>query len=142
MAFPAAKSISYSTCSVHKEENEYVVLKALTSQVATSRQWRVMRRDEQVEGLKTWHIRGDAKAVTEFLDDHDDAEQSLVANVLTDACIRCEKAGKDGTMGFFVAAFIRDVDPSAQNGGLKHAGAEVSDTGADLEDEWSGFSDS
>lgn len=142
MSFPAAKRISYSTCSVHKEENEFVVLKALQSQVALSRKWRVLRRDEQIEGLRKWHIRGDAKAVAEGLQDHSDAEQHPDATVVTEACIRCEKAGGDGTMGFFVAGFIRDTDQPPQNGGSEYSGTNGAGNGADFDDEWSGFSDS
>ena len=142
MSFPAAKRISYSTCSVHKEENEFVVLKALQSQVALSRKWRILRRDEQIEGLRKWHIRGDAKAVAEGLQDHSDAEQLLDASVITEACIRCEKAGADGTMGFFVAGFLRDANQPVRNVAMEHGSPNGLNNGADIEEEWSGFSDS
>ncbi|KAL1839120.1 hypothetical protein VTJ49DRAFT_1851 [Mycothermus thermophilus] len=54
--FPSARKITYSTCSIHAEENEHVVLAALASDVARSRGWRIQRRDEQVRGmLSTLH---------------------------------------------------------------------------------------
>ncbi|KAI9721198.1 MAG: hypothetical protein M1812_002359 [Candelaria pacifica] len=99
--FPAARKVVYSTCSVYIEENESVVLKALNSNVAIERGWRVMRREEQVDGLREWNIRGDAKAC-----------QGVVwqgkGEVVADACIQCIKGGEEGTMGFFVAGFIRE----------------------------------
>lgn len=58
MRFAHARKITYSTCSIHFEENEGVVFQALATAVAKERGWRVLRRDEQVEGLKTWERRG------------------------------------------------------------------------------------
>ncbi|OBT54426.1 hypothetical protein VE04_04229 [Pseudogymnoascus sp. 24MN13] len=58
MRFPGARKITYSTCSEHNEENEGVVLAALGSEVARERGWRVLRRDEQVGGMKRWDVRG------------------------------------------------------------------------------------
>ncbi|KAI7664449.1 S-adenosyl-L-methionine-dependent methyltransferase, partial [Hortaea werneckii] len=52
MAFPSARRISYSTCSVHFLENERVVLRALRSRVARERGWRILRREEQVDGMR------------------------------------------------------------------------------------------
>ncbi|KAI7177248.1 S-adenosyl-L-methionine-dependent methyltransferase, partial [Hortaea werneckii] len=52
MAFPSARRISYSTCSVHFLENEHVVLRALRSRVARERGWRILRREEQVDGMR------------------------------------------------------------------------------------------
>ncbi|KAI7164662.1 S-adenosyl-L-methionine-dependent methyltransferase, partial [Hortaea werneckii] len=52
MLFPSARRISYSTCSVHFLENENVVLRALRSAVARERGWRILRREEQVDGMR------------------------------------------------------------------------------------------
>ncbi len=118
--FPAAKRVVYSTCSVYVEENESVVMKALNSSVAIEREWRIMRRAEQVDALKDWAIRGNK-----------DACQGVVwqenGEVVADACIRCVKGDEEGTMGFFVAGFVRG-EPLVRS----------EDTQG--EEEWHGFS--
>ena len=58
MSFPSATRITYSTCSIHAEENEHVVVRALLSDIALERGWRIMKRSEQVEGMRKWHRRG------------------------------------------------------------------------------------
>ena len=132
MRFPKARKITYSTCSVHFEENEGVVFQALASAIAKERGWRVLKRDEQVEGLKNWGRRGvweDGKMDSEVEVDDDSKDDVCMA------CIRCEKGTEEGTMGFFVAAFVRDIEGAGY-------GAEVSDdVGDDQDDEWNGFSD-
>lgn len=94
-SFPAARKITYSTCSVHAEENEYVVLKALQSDIAQKRGWRVLPRETQVRGMKAWPVRG--------LGDACDG-----ASEVAEACIRAYKDDGRGVMGFFVAAFVCD----------------------------------
>ena len=101
--FPKARKITYSTCSIHAEENEHVVLKALCSPTAKRRGWDVLRRDEQISGMRAWEIRGDLRACKELMDG-EGVEQ------IAEACIRCEKGTKEGTQGFFVAAFARHGD--------------------------------
>ncbi|KAI2470561.1 S-adenosyl-L-methionine-dependent methyltransferase [Annulohypoxylon bovei var. microspora] len=96
--FPAAKKITYSTCSIHAEENEQVVLKALQSDIAKERGWRVMPRDQQVRGLREWPVRGSPDA-------------SNGDPKVAEACIRSYKDDGRGVMGFFVAGFVRDVPP-------------------------------
>ncbi|KAI1085874.1 S-adenosyl-L-methionine-dependent methyltransferase, partial [Whalleya microplaca] len=94
--FPAAKKITYSTCSIHAEENEQVVLKALQSDISKERGWRIRKREKQVRGLREWPVRGSAEA------SNGDME-------VADACIRSYKDDGKGVMGFFVAGFDRDL---------------------------------
>jgi len=118
MSFPAATRITYSTCSVHATENESVVLRALCSEVAKRQGWKVMRRSEQVEGLREWERRGDLQSTQELLQgltekgELEDVE--IDAEEVAEACIRCAKGTDEGTMGFFVCGFIRDGDMSRE----------------------------
>jgi 25S rRNA (cytosine2278-C5)-methyltransferase len=89
--FPAAKKVTYSTCSIHAEENEQVVEKALDSDIAKQRGWRILTRGKQVRGMREWPVRGIS-------------ESSEVA----EGCIRAYKGDGRGVMGFFVAGFVRD----------------------------------
>ncbi|MCJ1247112.1 hypothetical protein MMC30_004323 [Trapelia coarctata] len=125
--FPRARKITYSTCSIHAEENEAVVLKALASPIAKQRGWEVLKRDRQVEGMKAWPVRGDLHARD------GDAE-------VAEACIRCEKGTEQGTMGFFVVGFVRDLNVDGDADAVEGFGKEgEKDQG---EDEWSGCGDS
>jgi len=101
--FPAARKITYSTCSIHAEENEHVVRKALESSVAKERGWRYQKRQEQINGMKTWPVRG----VLEVCDGDEELAQ---------ACIRANKGDEHGTMGFFLAGLVRDVEASIDLG--------------------------
>ncbi|KAJ6779902.1 hypothetical protein PWT90_06265 [Aphanocladium album] len=95
LTFPAAKKVTYSTCSIHSQENEHVVMKVLESEIATRRGWRIMKRAEQVRGMRDWPVRGLKESCG------GDAE-------VADACIRSYKGDGNGVMGFFVAGFMRD----------------------------------
>ncbi|RKL36789.1 hypothetical protein BFJ72_g7990 [Fusarium proliferatum] len=97
--FPSAKRITYSTCSIHMQENERVVMRALESDIAKQRGWRILLRKDQVSGLREWPVRGLSEACG---GDEDIAE----------ACIRSYKDDGQGVMGFFVAGFVR---PDVQN---------------------------
>ncbi|KAI1747140.1 S-adenosyl-L-methionine-dependent methyltransferase [Xylaria castorea] len=98
--FPAARRVTYSTCSIHAEENEQVVLKALQSDIAVRRGWRIMKRDQQVQGMCEWPVRGSLEASS------GDGE-------IAEACIRSYKDDGRGVMGFFVAGFVRDAGAEA-----------------------------
>ena len=121
--FPNARRITYSTCSLYAEENEHVVMKALGSSVARERGWQILRRDVQVPGMKAWKIRGKVDACMHITKDED----IDIAEVV-EACLRCEKGTEEGTQGFFVAAFVRQVDSLG--------------TEQPMDQEWEGFSDS
>ncbi|UNI14320.1 25S rRNA (cytosine(2278)-C(5))-methyltransferase [Purpureocillium takamizusanense] len=101
--FPAARKVSYSTCSVHSQENEDVVMKALGSDIAKERGWRILPRDRQVTGMKDWPVRGLVEACGGD-------------KAIADGCIRSYKDDGHGVMGFFVAGFVREgacaLDPA------------------------------
>ncbi|RYC55142.1 hypothetical protein CHU98_g11067 [Xylaria longipes] len=130
--FPAARRVTYSTCSIHAEENEQVVLKALRSEVAVERGWRIMKRDQQVQGMREWPVRGSLEA--------SDGDEEIA-----EACIRSYKDDGLGVMGFFVAGFVRDAgaeaegikDQDSSNGNGRLNNAPEART-ADLEDVQSG----
>lgn len=116
--YPKARRLTYSTCSIYAEENEHVVMKAMNSSIARERGWRILRRDDQISGLKAWEKRGDAQACKVVA-------ASVCSEEVAEACIRCEKGTPEGTQGFFVAAFVRHLDS-----GVKEQL---------LEEEWEGF---
>ncbi len=121
--FPNARRITYSTCSIYPEENEHVVMKALGSSIARDRGWQILRREDQVSGMKAWNIRGKVDACTDVVSD-----TGVIIEEIAEACIRCEKGTREGTQGFFVAGFVR----------------QVANTGPEqlVDEEWEGFSDS
>ena len=152
MAFGSARRITYSTCSIHGEENEGVVVRALLSDAARVAGWRVMKREEQVDGMKRWHRRGDISAVEAALKSSGDSSNDLDNAEVADACIRCDKSTEDGTMGFFVAGFVRDEStirtarrvaqkpaltskPDVEMNGTQDVNEDES------EEEWGGFDD-
>ena len=121
-AFPQARRITYSTCSTYIQENEEVICKALGSLIARHRGWRILRRDQQVSGMQAWDIRGDIEACKVCLE-----SSGNPAEEIAEACIRCNKGTKEGTQGFFVAAFVREM--------LDEEDKVLS------EEEWEGFDD-
>ena len=138
-AFRNASLVTYSTCSIHAQENEVVVLRALNSTVARSRCWRLLRRGEQPDGLRVWPHRGDdldaetKGPVKEIWDAMAGEERSD----FREACIRCRPGGADGTMGFFVVGFVRDPATVEE---LEDAGPGANGDMEEDDDEWDGFS--
>jgi putative methyltransferase len=127
MRFASAHKITYSTCSIHFEENEGVVFQALGSSIARQRGWKILKRERQVDGLRVWNKRGvweEDKLSRSVGEDH---KQEVL-----DACIRTEKGTDEGTMGFFVAAFVCEGDAQTEQPAVR---AEVNG------EEWNGFSD-
>ena len=128
--FPMARRITYSTCSIHEEENEQVVLAALASPIARGHGWGILPRTQQIDGMRKWHLRG-TKVAT---DDSNNAVE------VADACIRCSKSTVDGTQGFFVASFQRKIsdEPNDNRDGIATGFGRPDSDG---ESEWTGFSD-
>lgn len=132
LSFPSAKRVTYSTCSIHVLENESVVQRVLASDVARRRGWRVLRREEQPEGLRGWRARGvksdnapDGNATPAT-----GMEVNLVEEDLQ-GCLRCWPGDEEGVGGFFVVGFVRDGQDNDNDEG----------EGDEDEDEWGGFSD-
>ncbi|KAF2148366.1 S-adenosyl-L-methionine-dependent methyltransferase [Myriangium duriaei CBS 260.36] len=139
MAFEGVERITYSTCSVHGVENEGVVIRALASDVARRRGWRVLRREEQIDGMKKWERRGDEADCRVALESVGDV--GLGMEVLADACIRATKGTEEGTMGFFVAGFVRDGEDEGEKHDPSLPVDERYSQDDDEGDDWSGFSD-
>jgi putative methyltransferase len=107
LSFPAAKKVSYSTCSIHAEENEQVVAAALRSEVARRRGWRVLRREEQVRGMAEWPVRGQVFSSSSTPGSGDGGELDMDSAAL-EGCVRAEAGDGRGVMGFFVVCFVRN----------------------------------
>ncbi|TFB04789.1 hypothetical protein CCMA1212_002929 [Trichoderma ghanense] len=117
--FPRANKITYSTCSVHSQENERVVTRALASDVAKKKGWRILRREDQVSGLRDWPVRGLVEAA--------EGDETVA-----EGCIRSYKGDGRGVMGFFVAGFVRDsVDAGADEAEGGGRGGEALDGSGD-----------
>jgi putative methyltransferase len=131
MSFPSAQRIVYSTCSVAAAENEAVVVAALASD--EGRGWTLLAREQQPGGLRRWERRGDAvacEAALLALEGEGCGAGALGLDspaAVANCCVRCEKGGPAGTIGFFVAGFVR--------GGVQPQQTEEED------EEWNGFSD-
>ncbi|KAG7696926.1 hypothetical protein KL930_002623 [Ogataea haglerorum] len=94
MRFPNAKKIVYSTCSVHAQENEQVVVDLLLDSAVRAQGWRVCSRDDVIP---SWPRRG----LVEEFSAVDDPQRCA------EGCIRTVPR-QDGGIGFFAVAFERD----------------------------------
>lgn len=142
-AFPTARKIIYSTCSIYAEENEHVVLRALTSPAANEGEWRILRREEQVDGARRWGIRGNLDAAVDVMGDllGNENGKKIHLDEIVDACIRCEKGTMEGTQGFFVAGFIRDHVPSDEGNPTELVVAVDNNSGPEGYESWEGITD-
>lgn len=146
-AFPTARKIIYSTCSIHAEENEHVVLRALSSPAANAGEWRILRREEQVDGARRWGIRGnrdaavDVDVMGDLLGMGNENGKLILLDEVIEACIRCEKGTMEGTQGFFVAAFIRDHVPSDEGNRSELVVVVENDDAPEGYESWEGITD-
>lgn len=143
-AFPTARKIIYSTCSIHAEENEHIVLRALSSPAANAGEWRILRREEQVDGARKWGIRGNRDAAVHVMGDllgNENGKLIIHLDEVVDACIRCEKGTVEGTQGFFVAGFIRDHVPSDERNRSGLVVVVNDDDGPEGYESWEGITD-
>lgn len=98
MSLPNTRKIVYSTCSVHAEENERVVIDLLLDKKVQSWGWRVAPRDKVIP---TWPRRGIVEEFEQvFRDDGEKCQQ------LAEGCIRALPR-EDGGIGFFAVCFER-----------------------------------
>ncbi|KAL4786327.1 S-adenosyl-L-methionine-dependent methyltransferase [Aspergillus varians] len=146
LSFPSATRITYSTCSIHILENESVVSRILDSEVAKRRGWRVLRRDEQPDGLKKWKHRG---VKSEKASGGVEACSVDLSEEDLEGCLRCWPGDEEGTGGFFVVGFVRDGDKDGEVASVSCAKEPKDDIGEEEEeeeegegeDEWEGFSE-
>ena len=110
-AFPAARKVTYSTCSIHAIENEGVVAAAIESEIARKRGWRVLKRGEQVRGMRGWGVRGDGKwegGEGASGKRKKEGGKKRLSDDEVEGCVRAERGDGRGVMGFFVVCFVRD----------------------------------
>ncbi|KAK6497371.1 hypothetical protein TWF481_011780 [Arthrobotrys musiformis] len=143
-SFPRAKRVTYSTCSIHAEENEHVVARVLNSEIAKERGWEVQSRKDNP--LSTWHRRGLVSELSNL--EAGSEERQRVA----DGCVRVNRTDSLGG-GFFVVCFVRQFDDGGQLGGdygksdmalAQNDGSRFQGIGVSIEaedQEWNGFSD-
>lgn len=93
LAFPAARKVVYSTCSVHAEENEQVVVDLLKDPEVQAMGWTMAPREHV---LPAWERRGWEQ---EFRALDNPAR-------LAEGCVRAMPK-VDGGIGFFAACFVR-----------------------------------
>ena len=115
LSFPRVKRVVYSTCSVHAEENEIVVVKALEKSRAEA--WGFELKEALPKDV--WKTRGNGGGKghgMEALSTASVAENGLESSATNDdeafhldRCLRASPS-TDFTNGFFVALFERNVD--------------------------------
>lgn len=106
MSFPKADKIVYSTCSIHAEENERVVIDLLLDKKVKQWGWKVATRSKVIPN---WERRGFVDEFKEVFRDQEDYCQELA-----DGCIRVLPK-EDGGIGFFAVCFERDVSKIDSN---------------------------
>ena len=99
---------------------------------------RVLRKNEQTDGLREWNSRGidDTQTVHSTLSSSDLASVNYPAlgQEEREGCIRCYPGDDIGTMGFFVCGFVRSIDIEDR---LRVKSHQYNHS----DDDWAGFSD-
>ncbi|CAD2218841.1 hypothetical protein AGDE_11795 [Angomonas deanei] len=131
LSFENCRTVVYSTCSIHEEEDELVVLQVLMDERVRERGWQLSHILP-----KSWESRGREAA---YLTEHKSEEVEKIKSDLLSSCenndtnkeeevkkrkkwfkesleslkktIRCDPA-KDKTNGFYVARFDRELPSS------------------------------
>ncbi|SCV00897.1 LAME_0G12706g1_1 [Lachancea meyersii CBS 8951] len=98
LSFPSAKKLVYSTCSIHAEENERIVIDLLLDSKVKEAGWRVRKR---AGVIPAWPRRGLYSEFEEVFRNEEEARE------LAEACIRVSPK-EDGGIGFFAVCFERD----------------------------------
>ena len=133
LSFPGARKVVYSTCSIHAEENERVVIDLLLDEQIRNQGWTLASRDEVIP---EWPRRG---IESEFVKMSRDEQ---VCRDLAGGCVRANPK-EDGGIGFFAACFVKReaIDGYAKNNGAADKG-KVCDNGKDnneTSEDWQGF---
>lgn len=100
MKFPSARKIVYSTCLIHPQENERVVVDVLLDANTRKQGWRLEKREHV---LALWPRRGLAPEFLQFAQ-----EDQALSEELAGGCVRAMPR-VDGGIGFFAACFVRDT---------------------------------
>ncbi|QLG72495.1 hypothetical protein HG535_0D02030 [Zygotorulaspora mrakii] len=98
MSLPNAKKIVYSTCSVHPEENEKVVIDLLLDRKVQEWGWKVAGRENVIPDWPRRGIKGEFDQVFR--------KETAKCQELADSCIRALPR-EDGGIGFFAVCFER-----------------------------------
>lgn len=122
LSFPNAKKVVYSTCSIHAQENERVVIDLINDGQVKAAGWRVANRSRVIP---SWPRRG----LVEEFKGFPNPEQ------LAGGCIR-SLPKVDGGIGFFAVLFERDFPAIESN-----AQEEVQEEVQEEYEDWNGFDD-
>lgn len=98
LAFPGARKVVYSTCSIHPHENERVVVDLLTDPQVKEQGWTLADREVV---LPLWPRRGWADEFSKL------SREPEVCEKLAGGCVRAQPR-EDGGIGFFAACFVKD----------------------------------
>lgn len=98
MQFPKARKVVYSTCSIHAEENEKVVIDLLTDPEIKKQGWTLAPREIVIPN---WERRGWEEEFTSLSADPEERKR------LAGGCVRAMPK-LDGGIGFFAACFIKE----------------------------------